>query len=100
MSTIFFNWDIRPEKEREYRDFISNDYLPSLAKLGINVSDGWFKLAGDGSQVMYLGESDDYPTALQVLDSREFRAAETRLLHYVENYSKHVARRDIKSEGR
>jgi len=46
-----------------------------------------------------LGESDDYATARSAMQSREFRAAEGRLRQYVENYSKHLARRDIKSEG-
>jgi hypothetical protein len=100
MSTIFFYWDIKPEKDREYMDFIFNDYLPSMARLGVNVTDGWLKIAGDGPQIMALGESDDYPTARQAMDSREFRAIEGRLLNYVENYSKRVAKRDIKSEGR
>jgi hypothetical protein len=100
MSTIFFCWDIRPDRDREYRDFISNDYLPVLAKLGVDVTDGWFKVAGEGKQVMYLGESDDYPTAAQAIESREYRNIENRLMQYVTNYSKHLARRDIKSEGR
>ncbi len=100
MSTIFFCWDIRSEKEREYRDFISNEYLPSLAKLGVDVTDGWYKMAGDGSQVIYLGESDDAATAMKALESREYRAIETRLNTFVENYNRFLARRDIKSEER
>jgi hypothetical protein len=96
MSTVFFWWDIRPEKDREYKDFISNDYLPLLAKLNLNVTDGWLKLAGEGPQMMYLAETDDYAIAKNALESREFRATETRLQTYVENYSKHLARRDTK----
>lgn len=100
MSTIFFYWDIKPEKDKEYMDFIFNDYIPSMARVGINVTDGWLKVAGEGAQIMALGESDDYSTARAALQSREFRAAEGRLLQFVENYSKHLARRDIKSEER
>ncbi|MEI6043255.1 MAG: hypothetical protein WCS37_02570 [Chloroflexota bacterium] len=100
MSTIFFYWDIRPEKDKEYMDFIFSDYLPSMSRMGISVTDGWLKVAGEGPQIMALGESDDYLTIHQALDSREFRAIETRLQNHVENYSKHLARRDIKSEGR
>ncbi len=100
MSTIFFYWDIKPEKDKEYMDFIFNDYLPAMSRLGISVTDGWMKVAGEGPQIMALGESDDPTTARTALDSREFRATEARLLNFVENYSKHIARRDIKSEGR
>jgi len=96
MSTIFFYWDIKPEKDKEYMDFIFNDYLPSMSRLGISVTDGWLKIAGEGPQIIALGESDDVATTLTAIESREFRAAETRLLNFVENYSKHVGRRDIK----
>jgi len=100
MSTIFFYWDIRPEKDREYMDFYFNDYLPSMSHLGINISDGWLKVAGEGSQVIYLGDSENYATAQQAIESREFQAIEARLQPYIQNYSKRIARRDIKSEGR
>ncbi|HEX2912370.1 MAG TPA: hypothetical protein VH186_16290 [Chloroflexia bacterium] len=100
MSTIFFYWDIKPEKDKEYMDFIFNDYLPSMSRIGISVTDGWLKIAGDGPQIMALGESQDRASALSALETREFRAAETRLLNYVENYSKHLARRDKKIGGR
>ncbi len=96
MSTIFFYWDIKPDKDKEYMDFIFNDYLPSMSRLGISVTDGWLKIAGEGSQIIALGESEDVATALSAIESREFRATENRLLNYVENYSKHVGRRDIK----
>jgi hypothetical protein len=96
MSTIFFYWDVKPEKDKEYMDFIFNEYLPSMARMGINVTDGWLKIAGEGSQIIALGESDDVITSISALESREFRATENRLLNYVENYSKHIGRRDIK----
>jgi hypothetical protein len=96
MSTIFFYWDVKPEKDKEYMDFIFNEYLPSMARLGINVTDGWLKIAGEGSQIIALGESDDVITSMSALESREFRATENQLLNYVENYSKHIGRRDIK----
>ncbi|NWJ48465.1 MAG: hypothetical protein HXX08_21625 [Chloroflexi bacterium] len=99
MSTLFFLWDIRSEKEREYKDFISNEFLPLLGKLDMSVTDGWLKIAGEGPQMMYLAESDDLETAIQVLGSKELKAIETRLLPYVENYSKHLAHRDIKNEN-
>ena len=100
MSAIFFCWDILPEKDKEYRDFISNDYIPSLAMLNIDVADGWFKLAGDGQQVMYLGECNDINSAIKALESPELQSIELRLGNYVKNYSKHLAKRNIKSEGR
>ncbi len=105
MSTVFFYWDIKPEKDKEYMDFIFNDYLPSMSRLGISVTDGWLKVAGEGAQIIALGESEDRATTLSALQSREFLATETRLLHYVENYSKHIARRkqksrDIKTDDR
>jgi hypothetical protein len=101
MSTIFFFWDIQPDRDREYLDFIMNDYLSAMARTGINLTDGWLKIAGEGSQVIALGESDSYSAAVKAMESKEFQAIETRLLTYVENYSKYIAKRsNIASEGR
>jgi hypothetical protein len=100
MSTVFFMWDIRPDKDRDYKDFISSEFLPTLSRLEMNVTDGWYKIAGEGPQMMYLAESDDYSTAQNVLESRELKALEVRLQIYVQNYRKHLARRDIKNENR
>ena len=100
MSTVFFYWDIKPTKDKDYLDFIFQDYLPSMAKMGISVTDGWLKVAGEGSQIIAVGECDDAATALTAFKSREFLATEARLLKFVDNYSKHLARRDNKIEGR
>lgn len=101
MSTIFFFWDIQPERDREYFEFITSEYLSSMARAGINLTDGWLKIAGEGSQVIALGESESYPAAVKAMDSAEFHAIEERLLNYVENYSKYIAKRsNITSEGR
>ncbi len=100
MITLFFNWDIRSEKDqRDYLTFIFNDYLPTMGRLGINIKDAWLNEFGDGSEIMALGECEDLPTVRQIWRSREYRSLENRLLGFVENYSKYVARRNIKSTG-
>jgi hypothetical protein len=93
MNTIFFHWDIQPDKDKEYREFIFGEYLPSMSRLGITVTDGWLRMAGEGPQIMAIGESDNYNVMLSAIESREFKAIEARLLKYVENYSKHVTRK-------
>lgn len=97
MSTIFFYWDVKQDKEKEYFDFIWNDYLPSMGRLGITLNDGWVRIAGEGPQIMALGESDDYQAAVQALQSRDFRSIEARLLSFVENYSHRFAKRNSRS---
>lgn len=100
MSTIFFYWDVKADKDQEYLNFVWNDYLPSMARLGISMQDGWLKIAGEGSQIWALGETDDHPSALNALQSREFQNVENRLLDYVENYSHRFARRSTRSRDR
>lgn len=99
MNTIYFNWDIRPDKDKEYKEFIFRDYLPSMSRLGITVSDGWFRMAGEGPQIIAIGESDNYGVTKAAIESREFRTVEARLLNYVENYSKHIVRRSARKKN-
>lgn len=95
MNTMFFYWDIRSDKDKEYREFIFNDYLPSMSRLGVNVTDGWFLMAGEGPQIIAIGEVENPKTIKSALESREFRAIESRLQNYVENYSKHIAQKQV-----
>src|SRR5438067_382474 len=100
MITLFFYWDIRAgQDQQEYLNFIFNEYRPTMAGLGLEINDAWLKVTGEGTQIMALCESDDLATARLALRSREFRSLEKRLLAYVENYSRRIARRDIKSKG-
>jgi hypothetical protein len=100
MNTIFFYWDIRPEKDREYKDFLFSDYLPTMSRLGISITDSWFRMAGDGPQIMAIGESDSYSVMKSAIESREFKAIEVRLQDYVENYSKQMTHKSAGKNNR
>ena len=93
MNTIFFYWDVRSDKDKEYQNFIFSEYLPAMSRMGITVIDGWLKMVGDGPQIIAVGEGANYDQVNTALNSREFKAIETRLFKYVENYSKHITRK-------
>ena len=99
MNTIFFYWDVRDGKEKEYRDFLFSEYLPSMAQMGVTVRDGWVRMAGAGPQIMAIGEADNITNVTIALGSREFQAIEARLQNYVENYSKHITRKSVRKRN-
>ena len=100
MRSICFSWDIKSEKEKDYMDFIFNEYLPSMTRMGITVTDGWYKMAGEGPQIMAMGEGENSTSVSRTMESREFHSLELRLLDYVENYSKQMIKSDVPRQGR
>ena len=95
MRSICFSWDIKSDKEKEYMDFVFNEYLPAMTRMGITVTDGWYRMAGEGPQIMAIGEGDSVTSITQAMESREFHSLELRLLDYVENYSKQMVRNGV-----
>ena len=92
----FLYWDVQADKDKEYRDFIFSEYLPTMSRLGITVTDGWLRMAGAGPQIMAIGEGVTFDSIASALASREFQTIKTRLLKYVENYSKHHTRKSAR----
>ena len=99
MNTVFFYWDVQVDKDKEYRDFIFSEYLPVMSRLGITITDGWLRMAGAGPQIMAIGEGTTSDSIASALSSREFQAIETRLLKYVQNYSKHQTRKSARKNN-
>jgi len=83
---LLMTWDIQPGKEADYMEFLSREFAPALTKLGIQPTEAWYTLAGNGPQMLSGGVTKDRETMRKILESEEWSALEKRLLTYVTNY--------------
>jgi hypothetical protein len=49
---LIMNWDINPEHEQEYFEFVVREFLPQIQKIGFQLSDAWVTVYGDEPQIM------------------------------------------------
>jgi hypothetical protein len=89
---LIMTWDITPEHEQEYFDFVIREYIPGIQRLGCDLSDAWATVYGSRPQIMVGAVVSNMKKARQLLLSEEWNNITNRLLDYIQNYSLKVVR--------
>ena len=91
MAILFTQyWDIMPGKFDEYSTFVSNEYIPTLQKLGIRLVGGYYVVVGEGPRIVAVAEVESLDSLHKNLATREYRIISNRLLEYAWKYSSKV----------
>lgn len=83
-------WDVMPGKFDEYSSFASNEYIPSLQKLGIRLVGGYYVVVGEGPRIVAVAEVENVEGLQRTLATKEYRMLSERLLQYAWKYSSKV----------
>lgn len=86
MIKLLMSWDIKAGKEAEYMEFVTREFTPKLMKIGIQPTEAWYTVVGNGPQVLAGGITKDRAAMMSILESEEWQGLETKLLDYVQNY--------------
>jgi len=82
----YFN--IIPGREKEYTEFVINDHIPTMEKLGIKMTGGWRVVVGHGPSIVAEGTANSLVEIAKAMESHEFRRITNLLTStYVTDYS-------------
>ncbi len=84
---LIMTWDILPEHEQEYFEFVIREFIPGVQHLGFELSDAWATVYGSHPQILVGVVLPTYARARQVLRSKEWRGLYNQLQDYVRNYA-------------
>jgi hypothetical protein len=84
---ILMTWDIVPEHEQEYFEFVIGEFVPGVQRLGLQPAEAWATLYGSYPQIQVVLLADNAPQARNVLDSGDWTILQDRLFTYIRNYS-------------
>jgi len=84
---LIMTWDILPNLEQEYFEFVIGDFLPEIKQLGIRPVDLWYTMYGDQSQIMVVAKTQSQASLNVVMASKEWLLLIENLLKFVENFS-------------
>ena len=90
MYKLLLTWDIKPNRDQEYFEFMVREFAPRIASMGLTPTEAWFSVYGDGPQIIVEGITDDLQTMQNLLESEEWKALNARLMNYVESYQQKV----------
>ena len=84
---LIMTWDITPEHEQEYFEFVIREYIPGIQRMGCELSDAWATVYGARPQIMVGAVVPNPRKARQLLLSSEWGALNNRLQDFIQNYS-------------
>lgn len=87
---VLMTWDIAPERDQEYFEFIIGEFIPGVQRLGLQPAEAWATIYGAYPQIQVGLIAADAPQARRILASSDWVLLQERLFGYVKNYSHKV----------
>ena len=96
MIKLLMSWDIKVGREQPYFEFVVREFAPGLMRLGIQPTEAWYTIYGNGPQILTGGVTEDMETMQHILHGQEWQRLQDRLTIYVTNYHQKV----VEASGR
>lgn len=84
---VLMTWDITPDRDQEYFEFVIGEFVPGVQRLGLQPTEAWATVYGPYPQIQVGLLADDANRAQRVLDSPEWVQLQERLFGYISNFS-------------
>ena len=84
---LLMSWDIAPEHEQEYFEFVIGEWIPGIQRMGLEPTEAWATIYGEYPQIQVALLAPDLPDAQRVLNSLEWSRLRDQLFTFVKNYS-------------
>lgn len=89
-TKLLMRWDIRAEREAEYSDFVANEFIPRINKLGLVEIQAWYTVYGQCEQILISGVTQTVDQMTYILNSDEWDRLRQRLDELVDDFSTKV----------
>ncbi|MCB0200416.1 MAG: hypothetical protein KDI03_10130 [Anaerolineae bacterium] len=90
MMKLLMSWDIKAGREQPYFEFIVREFAPKLMRLGLQPTEAWYTVYGDGPQILSGGVTSDMDSMTAILASDDWKALRDQLMTYVTNFDHKV----------
>lgn len=87
---LIMTWDIHPEREQEYFEFVVREFIPGVQRLGFELTDAWATVFGDDPQILVGVSLPSLNTLQSTLDSTDWLSLQNQLQDFVQNYSQKI----------
>ena len=87
---ILMTWDITPEREQEYFEFVIGEFIPGIQRIGLEPTEAWATIYGEYPQIQVTLVAADLAEAQRMLNSVEWGHLREQLFGFVKNFSQKV----------
>ncbi len=89
-TKLLLTYNILAEQQEEYLNFMMNNFIPGLQRLGLVNSGVWHTAYGDYPARLIIFVADDQDTMDKALGSKSWKDLETKLERFVKDYTRRV----------
>ncbi len=87
---LLMRWNVKPETESEYFEFLVHEFIPGTERLGITEFQVWYTAYGDCEQKLASGIAPSVEHMQFALGSDDWKKLLNKLKHFVEDFSQKV----------
>jgi hypothetical protein len=80
-------WDILPDRQQDYFEFVIRDFVPRMQKMGLQPSDAWYTYYGDYPQILASFVTTSLDDVEKALDSDDWYELNQQLMDFVDDFS-------------
>lgn len=93
MIKLILSWDVLPDQDREYFEFMVGEFTPKLTALGLEPIEAWLTMWSRNSpQIIFVAMTEDLTTMRKILATPQWEGMKSKLLNYVTNFNQKVIR--------
>lgn len=85
-AKLIMTWDIAPNREQEYFEFLVRDFIPGIQSLGFEIQEAWATAYGERPQVQVGAVMPDASQIRDTLYTNDWIKLHSELMDVVEHY--------------
>ncbi len=89
-AKLILTWDIEPQTESEYFEFMVSEFIPGTNRLGLSDIQAWYTLYGNCEQILFTAIANSPDQMRRILISDTWEKLQTRLSDLVVNFQQKV----------
>jgi hypothetical protein len=90
MVKLLMEWNIKSGQEQAYFEFVVQEFAPGLIRLGLQPTEAWYTVYGNGRQILTGAVTSDLDTMQRILLTDDWTQLRDRLMHYVADFTHKV----------
>lgn len=83
---LLMTWDITPEHERDYFEFVISEFVPGVQHLGLQPVEAWATIYGNHPQILVAMLAETLSGARLVMSSDGWNQLKDKLMAFVRNF--------------
>ena len=84
---LLMTWDILPNQEQEYFEFVISEFIPEIKELGIRPVDLWYTMYGEQPQIMVAAKIQSQAALNVAMATKEWQRLFDNLMRLVDNFT-------------